>query len=54
MSEELKPGAETTPDVLENAMTEATENKVENVAPEQEVENEQVADYSDMTLQETL
>ena len=23
MSEELKPGAETTPDVLENAMTEA-------------------------------
>ena len=52
MSEELKPGAETTPDVLENAMTEATENKVENVASEQEIENEQVADYSDMTLAE--
>lgn len=27
MSEELKPGAETTPDVLENAMTEATETR---------------------------
>lgn len=52
MSEELKPGAETTPDVLENAMTEATENKVENVASEQEIESEQVADYSDMTLAE--
>ena len=52
MSEELKPGAETTPDVLENAMTEATESKVENVASEQEIENEQVADYSDMTLAE--